>query len=73
MVKNIEIYVRKEKFTFDDGKEVVTIKVIQKMDNAVVTLSPSKTSKDLLKFIIGFDSMAYDKDYLVYSSVGGTK
>lgn len=68
MLKQVTIYAKKEKFKFDNGEEIDSLKLIAKFDNATITLSPAKTSKDLLKFVVGFDDMEYDKEYLIYGA-----
>lgn len=65
-IKNCEIIARKSKFTFDDGKEVDSLKLIARLDGADVVLTPDKSSKDLAKFVVGFNAMEYDKDYVIY-------
>lgn len=66
MLKQVTIYAKKEKFKFDNGEEIDSLKLIAKLDNATVVLSPAKTSKDLLKFVVGFEDMEYNKEYLIY-------
>lgn len=73
MFKNVKIIARKEKFVFEDGKEIDCFKLVEYFDNYIIELRPSKSYIELLKQMLGFDAMEYDKDYLVYSNVGGAK
>lgn len=73
MFKNVKVVVRKEKFVFEDGKEIDCLKLVEYLDNFRIELKPSKNYSELVKQVLGFDAMEYDKDYLVYSNVGGTK
>lgn len=65
-IKNCEIVARKSKFIFDDGKEIDTLKLIARLDGADVVLAPDKSSKDLAKYVVGFNAMEYDKDYVIF-------
>lgn len=73
MFKNVKIVARKEKFVFEDGKEIDCLKLVEYLDNFRIELKPSKNYSELVKQVLGFDAMEYDKDYLVYSNVGGAK
>lgn len=72
MFKNVKIVARKEKFVFEDGKEIDCLRLVACFDNFRIELKPSKNYSELLKQVLSFDAMEYDKDYLVYSN-GGTK
>lgn len=73
MFKNVKIVARKEKFVFEDGKEIDCLKLVEYLDNFRIELKPSKIYSELVKQVLGFGAMEYDKDYLVYSNVGGAK
>lgn len=73
MFKNVKIVARKEKFVFEDGKEIDCLKLVEYLDNFRIELKPSKNYSELVKQVLGFGAMEYDKDYLVYSNVGGAK
>lgn len=61
-----KVVARKEKFKFEDGNEVDSFKLTATINGADVVLSPSKSCKDLLKFVVGAAAMEYDKDYIIY-------
>ena len=63
-----KVIARKEKFKFEDGNEVDSFKLTAVINGASVVLSPSKSCKDLLKFVVGADAMEYDKDYVIYGA-----
>lgn len=74
MFKNVKVVVRKEKFVFDDGKEIDKVRVTNILDGCPIMLSVEKTSKDLANFALKIDELEYGKDYIVVDSAnGGTK
>lgn len=70
MCKNVKIIIRKEKFKFDDGKEMDKIRITNILDGCPIMLSVEKTSKDLAKYALKIDELEYDKDYILYDTIG---
>lgn len=65
-IKSIKVMARKDKYEFEDGKEVDSAKVTLVINDAPIVLGVAKSSKDLAKYVLGLDAMEYDKDYELY-------
>lgn len=65
-IKSIKVMARKDKYEFEDGKEVDSAKVTLVINDAPIVLGVAKSSKDLAKYVLGLDAMEYGVDYELY-------
>ena len=63
---NVVVIVRKERLKFEDGKEFDYLHMIQKYDGTAIDVAVSKKAQELFKYLINFNAMEYDKDYVIY-------
>ena len=63
---NVVVVARKERLKFEGGREFDYLHIIQKFDGKAINMSVSKKEQELFKYLINFDAMEYDKDYVIY-------
>ena len=70
-IESLKVVARKDKYEFEDGKEVDSAKVTLVINDAPIVLGISKSSKDLARYVLGLDTMEYSKDYVLFEKGGG--